>query len=138
MVRVSRYPVLGLVQPPAVLGGHAELVVAGGDVAANRCGFGLVLQVGQGPAVGQRGLVRLPCVLLPGGLSDGGAQPQWTKIRLTVTADHLQSDLVVIPDVEQTGLMGWEALPRVVGLARRAAHGTLGSDPGLPSRFGNC
>ncbi len=50
----------------------------------------------------------------------------------------LHSSLVITPDVEQPGLMGWEALPRVVGLGRRAAYETLESDPGLPSRFGNC
>ena len=65
MVRDFAVPVLGLVQPPAVLGGHAELVVDDGDAVAGPFGFGLVLQVGEGLPVGLLGLVRLPGVPLP-------------------------------------------------------------------------
>lgn len=76
MVRDWRYQSSASSSRPPGLGGHAELVVNDRDVPAGPSGFGLVLQVGQGVPVGLPGPVRLPGVLLPGGLADGGVQPQ--------------------------------------------------------------
>jgi len=56
---------------------------------------------------------------------------------LTAAAADLHSDLVIRPDIEQIGLMEWEALPRVMELGRRAARDALESGPELLSRLGN-
>jgi len=81
---------------------------------------------------------------MPGHVPRPGHPPQIVtehgaalKTRLTAAAADLHSDLVIRPDIEQIGLMEWEALPRVVELGRRAARDALESGPELLSRLGN-